>query len=277
MRAHPLRSLVLSSGFHAIVMVALMLIPIGVHVRGVHRQRADWTRVVLTATPATQPIEWDESVEELEEFAALDLPTELPDDFRELDPPVDLWFDEPRAASGTQAAPPRNAAEVFAELPANLFDAPIEPVEDRTVVVEPEQIVEPLIEAEPPELEPIEPTEAEVAEAESEESPESEGAEEEAATSGDGSDESPLLEAPAPRYPASARAQGKQGTVWLSIAVDATGRVLTVSVAASSGHQVLDEAARQAVLDGWQFRPSRDGEPQVRHYTESVDFRLLHR
>lgn len=45
------------------------------------------------------------------------------------------------------------------------------------------------------------------------------------------------------RYPSAARARGEQGTVLVAFRIDAGGRVLSASLARSSGHSALDEAA----------------------------------
>ncbi|WP_249732373.1 energy transducer TonB, partial [Roseococcus sp. SDR] len=78
----------------------------------------------------------------------------------------------------------------------------------------------------------------------------------------------------APSYPEAARLRGEQGTVGLEIAVGTDGRVITVTVARSSGSPMLDAAARRAVQE-WRFRPAmRDGEPVPGTIRTSVHFRL---
>jgi TonB family protein len=59
---------------------------------------------------------------------------------------------------------------------------------------------------------------------------------------------------PAPLYPAAARRRGAQGTVVLSVHVDAQGRVSNLWLFRSSGHRSLDNAAIAAVKD-WIFEP----------------------
>jgi len=69
------------------------------------------------------------------------------------------------------------------------------------------------------------------------------------------------LSAPAPAYPRTALAGRLQGTVLLQVRVDAEGRPAAVDIARSSGHRVLDQAARQQVLQHWRFRPAmQDGQ-----------------
>ncbi len=59
-----------------------------------------------------------------------------------------------------------------------------------------------------------------------------------------------------PRYPELARRLGQEGRVVLTVAVDPTGRPVTVAVAASSGFLLLDESALEAVRR-WRFHPRR--------------------
>lgn len=63
------------------------------------------------------------------------------------------------------------------------------------------------------------------------------------------------LRNPPPTYPTLARARGYEGTVLLDVEVLASGRCGEVLVLASSGHDVLDEAAVRAVR-GWVFKPA---------------------
>jgi len=58
---------------------------------------------------------------------------------------------------------------------------------------------------------------------------------------------------PPPYYPAAARAAGLQGTVKLRVAVEASGMPSSVSVIASSGHSILDAAARDHVQRRWRW------------------------
>ena len=59
---------------------------------------------------------------------------------------------------------------------------------------------------------------------------------------------------PNPAYPARSRRAGEQGTATIRVLVDVTGRPAQVSLAASSGHADLDQAALSAVRAA-QFRP----------------------
>ena len=62
--------------------------------------------------------------------------------------------------------------------------------------------------------------------------------------------------APAPTYPKMAMKRGLTGTVLLQVLVGIDGRPLEVTVAQSSGHRELDEAARTQVLKRWSFQPA---------------------
>jgi len=61
---------------------------------------------------------------------------------------------------------------------------------------------------------------------------------------------------PPPPYPAEARELKEEGLVMLQTAVDAQGKVVSVSVSQSSGFPLLDESAVQTVKD-WQFKPAQ--------------------
>lgn len=68
------------------------------------------------------------------------------------------------------------------------------------------------------------------------------------------------ISAPPPSYPADAIRRGLTGTVELEILVGVDGKPLEAKVVRSSGHRVLDEAARKVVLSRWRFHPAvRDG------------------
>ncbi len=66
------------------------------------------------------------------------------------------------------------------------------------------------------------------------------------------------LNNPLPQYPMVARRMGLQGKVVLNVEVLESGRCGEVSVAQSSGHEVLDNAALQTVKS-WSFAPARQG------------------
>lgn len=61
---------------------------------------------------------------------------------------------------------------------------------------------------------------------------------------------------PAPRYPRQALRAGDAGKVTLRVLVDETGQPRQVLVERSSGHRLLDQAARDQVLAKWRFHPA---------------------
>ncbi|HYG06458.1 MAG TPA: TonB family protein [Stenotrophomonas sp.] len=70
------------------------------------------------------------------------------------------------------------------------------------------------------------------------------------------------LQAPPPTYPRSALLDRLEGTVLLQVHVDINGQPIAVDIARSSGHHVLDRAARDQVLKRWRFRPAlSEGQP----------------
>lgn len=65
-----------------------------------------------------------------------------------------------------------------------------------------------------------------------------------------------------PVYPIEARRRGLEGTVMLRVEVLEDGTVGNVSIITSTGHQLLDQAAVEAVKK-WHFDPARmNGQPQ---------------
>lgn len=67
---------------------------------------------------------------------------------------------------------------------------------------------------------------------------------------------------PKPKYPSVARSRGWEGKVILQVHVSADGDAQQVSVSQSSGHDILDEAAVNAV-EGWRFVPAKRGDTAV--------------
>lgn len=79
---------------------------------------------------------------------------------------------------------------------------------------------------------------------------------------------------PEPVYPVVARRRGQQGSVLLSVRVDAAGRPETVAIKTSSGFAALDEAAVAAVKR-WEFEPGRlAGEPVPSQVEVPIRFEL---
>lgn len=70
------------------------------------------------------------------------------------------------------------------------------------------------------------------------------------------------LQNPAPRYPPLARRMRQEGKVVLRVLVDAGGGASRIEVRDSSGSDVLDEAALDAVKR-WRFLPARRGAQPV--------------
>jgi len=83
------------------------------------------------------------------------------------------------------------------------------------------------------------------------------------------------LHNPKPEYPALAMRRQWEGKVVLLVRVLADGSVAAVSVATSSGHEVLDEAALEAVR-AWHFVPARQGGRAVESWANvPINFNLL--
>jgi len=81
------------------------------------------------------------------------------------------------------------------------------------------------------------------------------------------------LKSIAPNYPSVARAGQIEGDVGLQASVDRDGRVTEVAVTRSV-HPLLDEAARQAVLQ-YEYAPARrDGIAEASTVRITVSFRL---
>ena len=83
------------------------------------------------------------------------------------------------------------------------------------------------------------------------------------------------LSAPPPPYPRDALLGGLTGTVVLDVHVGVDGRPIGVTIATSSGHRVLDAAARRQVLARWRFVPAqRNGQAVEAIGRVPVDFVL---
>lgn len=81
--------------------------------------------------------------------------------------------------------------------------------------------------------------------------------------------------APPPAFPREALRDQLTGTVVLEVLVDVDGTPLDVKVSRSSGHRVLDAAARKQVLAKWKFRPAmRNGRAVQAIGVVPVEFRL---
>lgn len=69
-------------------------------------------------------------------------------------------------------------------------------------------------------------------------------------------------ENPAPKYPRVAKRKGYEGTVILDVFVNQEGKVESLEVFQSSGHTVLDKAAKKTVAS-WLFSPAKRGEEKI--------------
>ncbi len=77
-----------------------------------------------------------------------------------------------------------------------------------------------------------------------------------------------------PRYPEAAREDGLEGSVGLSVMVDAQGQVQRVQWVQRSGYALLDQAARDAVAT-WRFTPAQyEGTATAGVLTLAIRFQL---
>jgi len=86
--------------------------------------------------------------------------------------------------------------------------------------------------------------------------------------------EAAALNNPKPPYPLAARVRGQQGQLLLAVEVRADGSCGQVLIKRSSGHELLDAAARQTIRL-WHFLPARRGAVAVDAWVEiPITFRL---
>jgi protein TonB len=79
---------------------------------------------------------------------------------------------------------------------------------------------------------------------------------------------------PKPKYPESARREGREGRVLLRVLVDNQGRSKHVEINSSSGSDVLDRAAAETI-GRWRFDPARYGDQPVESWLRiPIEFRL---
>lgn len=82
---------------------------------------------------------------------------------------------------------------------------------------------------------------------------------------------------PTPVYPAMARRLGQEGAVTLRVMVDPQGKALSVDIEKSSGFPLLDNAAKQAIMQ-WKFvAATRDGQPITQSLTTQWVYKLSNR
>ena len=79
---------------------------------------------------------------------------------------------------------------------------------------------------------------------------------------------------PPPDYPAAAKELGLEGLVVIKVKVSKEGLPLSSSIAASSGHKILDEAAIESVLK-WKFIPAKKNGKPINGYVQiPIEFRI---
>jgi protein TonB len=82
------------------------------------------------------------------------------------------------------------------------------------------------------------------------------------------------LNNPPPAYPAAARRRAQEGRVLVRAEVLADGRCSRVELKQGSGHELLDQAALEAVRK-WRFVPARQGEQAVTAWVDvPIAFKL---
>ena len=75
------------------------------------------------------------------------------------------------------------------------------------------------------------------------------------------------LNNPKPGYPATAKRMGLEGTVMVKVLVSREGDPLKVEIAHSSGYEILDNSAVQAVRS-WRFIPARLGDSPLEGWVQ---------
>jgi len=79
---------------------------------------------------------------------------------------------------------------------------------------------------------------------------------------------------PAPKYPWKAKANNLEGLVVLKVEVLANGKVGAIDVETSSGHTVLDKAAKRTVKT-WRYQPAlKNGVPVICYIRVPIRFQL---
>ncbi len=79
--------------------------------------------------------------------------------------------------------------------------------------------------------------------------------------------------APAPEYPRMAKLRGLFGVVTLRLGISGLGRPLEATIIASSGHDILDQAALTA-LKQWRFKAVNQSNELAFWTEKTVEFRL---
>jgi protein TonB len=92
--------------------------------------------------------------------------------------------------------------------------------------------------------------------------------------SGEGNSPAHYIRKPSAPFPAAARSRGWEGRVLVRIKVGADGSCGQASVERSSGHDMLDEAALDAVCNGRYAPKKQNGRPVDGWITIPFDFKL---
>jgi TonB family protein len=74
-------------------------------------------------------------------------------------------------------------------------------------------------------------------------------------------------------FPERSQLRGQKGTVLIDVVLDANGHATRADVQRSSGHRLLDLAARRSVLDKWQFDVSHCAHAFPASHQVAVEYR----
>lgn len=74
-------------------------------------------------------------------------------------------------------------------------------------------------------------------------------------------------------FPERSQLRGQKGTVFLNVTLDANGRATGAEVERSSGHLLLDLAAKRSVLEKWQFDVSHCDHAFPASHQVAVEYR----
>jgi protein TonB len=74
-------------------------------------------------------------------------------------------------------------------------------------------------------------------------------------------------------FPIRSQLRGQKGTVFINVTLDASGRATGAEVERSSGHLLLDLAAKRSVLNKWQFDVSHCDHAFPAVHQVAVEFR----
>lgn len=84
----------------------------------------------------------------------------------------------------------------------------------------------------------------------------------------------PGLSNPKASYPLMAKKRGLEGTVVLKAEILPDGRCGQISIKKTSGYDILDQAALQAVTK-WHFTPAKRGEQAIAGWVDiPIEFKL---